>query len=470
VTGNHAIENPPRNQPSADKIPPNEPISNRQYQELESLVSYRKQRTDHFLIAKFRHMLRSRPAPARACFPASSLEVAASRTNRPTPRLESLISYRKQRLGRSSNRPQNADLKFSLSCASNSKFLLPPSESSVRTAFAANRSALPLLECTFAFSSHMTPLFGKSNRSLLERLKDSVSKTRSEFSARVEQLFTGNRPVDPALLAHLEAALLSADIGVGTTKEVLASLRRQVTEQKLSGTEQLKQELKNQLVQVLTTSSSSAPVKNSVETDSPRVIFVVGVNGTGKTTTIGKLAHRLKSEGKSVLLCAADTFRAAAIEQLEVWARRAGVEIIKQKAGSDPASVVFDGISAASAKRVDVIVVDTAGRLHTKSNLMAELEKMKRTAAKLVPGAPHEILLVMDATTGQNGLAQAREFTGHVGVTGIVLTKLDGTAKGGIVVALTRELNLPVQYVGTGEQIDDLVPFDAQTYVNSLID
>jgi len=316
----------------------------------------------------------------------------------------------------------------------------------------------------------MTPLFGKSNRSLLERLKDSVSKTRSEFSARVEQLFTGNRPVDPALLAHLEAALLSADIGVGTTKEVLASLRRQVTEQKLSGTEQLKRELKNLLVQVLTASSSSAPVKNRVETDSPRVIFVVGVNGTGKTTTIGKLAHRLKSEGRSVMLCAADTFRAAAIEQLEVWARRAGVQIIKQKAGSDPAAVVFDGITVARAKGVDAVIVDTAGRLHTKSNLMAELEKMKRTASKLVPGAPHEMLLVMDATTGQNGLAQAREFTGHVGVTGIVLTKLDGTAKGGIVVAITRELSLPVQYIGTGEQIDDLVPFDAQTYVNSLID
>lgn len=312
-------------------------------------------------------------------------------------------------------------------------------------------------------------MFEKSGGSLLDRFKKSVAKTRSEFSARVEQLLTGNRPVDPELLAKLEAALLTADIGVATTKEVLTALRRQVTEQKLSGTEPLKQELKNQLVRILAVSPPAA-AKNNGEPASPRVIFVVGVNGTGKTTTIGKLAHRLKSEGRSVMLCAADTFRAAAIEQLEVWSRRAEVEISKQKAGSDPAAVVFDGISAARAKGADAVIVDTAGRLHTKSNLMAELEKMKRTAAKIVPGAPHEILLVMDATTGQNGLSQAREFTGHVRVTGIVLTKLDGTAKGGIVVAISRELGLPIRYVGTGEQIDDLVPFDAQTYVNSLFD
>jgi fused signal recognition particle receptor len=202
----------------------------------------------------------------------------------------------------------------------------------------------------------------------------------------------------------------------------------------------------------------------------PRVMFVVGVNGTGKTTTIGKLANRLKKEGASVVLCAADTFRAAAIEQLEVWGRRTGVEVIKQKSGADPAAVVYDGLAAAKARAADVAIVDTAGRLHTKSNLMTELEKMKRTAAKVIPGAPHDVLLVLDATTGQNGLNQAREFWSHAGVTGIVLTKLDGTAKGGIVVAIARELNLPIQFVGTGEQIDDLVPFDAQTYVNSLFD
>ncbi|HVA18404.1 MAG TPA: signal recognition particle-docking protein FtsY [Candidatus Dormibacteraeota bacterium] len=317
----------------------------------------------------------------------------------------------------------------------------------------------------------MITLFGKPEETVLERLKNSVAKTRTELSARVEQLLTGDRPVDPALLAQLEAALLSADIGVGTTKEVLASLRRQVTEQKLTGSAALKLELKNQLVSIL----AAAPVPRNGDSGAsaaaaPRVIFVVGVNGTGKTTTIGKLANRLRAEGRSVMLCAADTFRAAAIEQLEVWAKRSGVELIKQKAGSDPAAVVFDGLTAARGKNVDAVIVDTAGRLHTKSNLMAELEKMKRTAAKLVPGAPHDVLLVMDATTGQNGLAQAREFTGHVGVTGIVLTKLDGTAKGGIVIAISRELGLPIRFVGTGEQIDDLVPFDAQTYVNSLFD
>jgi fused signal recognition particle receptor len=202
----------------------------------------------------------------------------------------------------------------------------------------------------------------------------------------------------------------------------------------------------------------------------PRVVFVVGVNGTGKTTTIGKLAHRLRAEGASVLLCAGDTFRAAAVEQLAIWASRTGAQLIKQKSGADPAAVVYDGLTAALARSVDVVIVDTAGRLHTKSNLMAELDKMKRTATKIIPGAPHEVLLVMDATTGQNGLAQAREFTATAGVTGIVLTKLDGTAKGGIIVAITRELGLPVQYVGTGETIEDLVPFDAETFVSSLFD
>jgi fused signal recognition particle receptor len=320
----------------------------------------------------------------------------------------------------------------------------------------------------------MISLFGKSGGSLLDRLKQSVSKTRTELSARVEQLLTGNRPVDPELLKQLESALLSADIGVRTTKEVLAALREQVNEHKISDAAALKEELKRQIVKILVASDTSsggltaAPAGGAV--GAPRVLFVVGVNGTGKTTTIGKLANRLKKEGARVVLCAADTFRAAAIEQLEVWARRSGVEIIKQKSGADPSAVIFDALSAAQSRSADVVIVDTAGRLHTKSNLMAELDKMKRTAAKVVPGAPHDVLLVLDATTGQNGLNQAREFWCHAGVTGIVLTKLDGTAKGGIVVAIARELNLPIRFVGTGEQIDDLVPFDAQTYVNSLFD
>jgi fused signal recognition particle receptor len=313
----------------------------------------------------------------------------------------------------------------------------------------------------------MITLFGPPEPTLLERLKDSVGKTRTELAAKVEQILTGDRPVDPELLHQLESALLSADIGVRTTKEILAALRQQVNEHKLTGSKDLRRELKNQILKIL-----SAPAANSDGrvTVAPRVLFVVGVNGTGKTTTIGKLANRLKKEGATVLLCAADTFRAAAIEQLEVWGRRAGVEVIKQKSGADPSAVIFDALTAAAARGTDAVIVDTAGRLHTKSNLMAELEKMKRTAMKIVPGAPHDVLLVLDATTGQNGLNQAREFWNHAGVTGIVLTKLDGTAKGGIVVAITRELNLPIRFVGTGEQMDDLVPFDAQTYVNSLFD
>ena len=320
----------------------------------------------------------------------------------------------------------------------------------------------------------MITLFGNEKRepTLLERLKQSVTKTRTELSARVEQLLTGDRPVDPALLKQLETALLSADIGTRTTREVIAAMREQVNQHKLEGSAALKTALKDQIRAILAAPAAAQANGNGAgaTAPAPRVVFVVGVNGTGKTTTIGKLANRLKKEGASVMLCAADTFRAAAIEQLEVWGRRSGVEVIKQKSGADPSAVIFDALAAARARGVDLVVVDTAGRLHTKSNLMAELDKMKRTAAKVVPGAPHDVLLVLDATTGQNGLNQAREFWSTAGVTGIVLTKLDGTAKGGIVVAIARELNLPIRYVGTGEQIDDLVPFDAQTYVDSLFD
>jgi fused signal recognition particle receptor len=309
----------------------------------------------------------------------------------------------------------------------------------------------------------MISLFGKPEPTLLEKLKQSVTKTRTELAAKVEQILTGDRPVDPELLKELESALLSADLGVRTTKEVIVALREQVNQHKLQGSKQLKEELKTQITKILAAPPAST---NGHAGISPQVLFVVGVNGTGKTTTIGKLANRLKKEGANVVLCAADTFRAAAIEQLEVWAGRAGVDLIKQKSGSDPSAVIFDALTAARARSADMVIVDTAGRLHTKSNLMAELEKMKRTAAKIVPGAPHDVLLVLDATTGQNGLNQAREFWSHAGVTGIVLTKLDGTAKGGIVVAIARELNLPIRFVGTGEQMDDLVPFDAKTYVN----
>ena len=321
----------------------------------------------------------------------------------------------------------------------------------------------------------MITLFGneKKEPTLLERLKQSVTKTRTELAARVEQLLTGDRPVDPALLKQLETALLGADIGTRTTREVIAAMRQQVTEHKLEGSAALKKVLKEQIRAILVAPAASQANGNGTAVaaaPAPRVLFVVGVNGTGKTTTIGKLANRLKKDGADVMLCAADTFRAAAIEQLEVWGRRSGAEVIKQKSGADPSAVIFDALSAARARSADLVIVDTAGRLHNKANLMAELDKMKRTAAKVIPGAPHDVLLVLDATTGQNGLNQAREFWSTAGVTGIVLTKLDGTAKGGIVIAIARELNLPIRYVGTGEQIDDLVPFDAQTYVDSLFD
>jgi fused signal recognition particle receptor len=314
----------------------------------------------------------------------------------------------------------------------------------------------------------MISLFGKPEPSLVERLKKSVGKTRSEIAARVEGLFGGDRRLDAEQLKRLENALLAADLGVRTTRELLDAVRQAPADSSPRDPEQLRGALKHQLLEVLRT----VPVKpnGAGPEHRPWVIFVIGVNGTGKTTTIGKLAHRLRREGSTVLLCAADTFRAAAIEQLAVWAERTGAELIKQKAGADPAAVVYDGLAAARARGVDAVIVDTAGRLHTKSNLMAELDKMKRTAAKLVPGAPHDVLLVLDATTGQNGLTQAREFTAAVGVTGVVLTKLDGTARGGIVVPIVRELGLPVRYVGTGETADDLVPFDAQTFVNSLFD
>jgi len=322
----------------------------------------------------------------------------------------------------------------------------------------------------------MFSLFGKKDKtekaepSLLERLKASVTKTKAALAETVDAIFLGERAIDPSILKQLETALISADVGVKTTREVLDSVKEKLDRNALSNSAQLKQEIKSQIARILKPATELDLGAASNNGSGPRVVFIVGVNGVGKTTSIGKLANRLRQQGLNVVLCAADTFRAAAIEQLEIWAQRNGVEVVKQKSGADPAAVVFDAVAAAKSRNADAVIVDTAGRLHTKSNLMAELEKMKRTAAKVIPGAPHDVLLVMDATTGQNGLSQAREFTSAVGVTGIILTKLDGTAKGGIVVAISRELGLPIRFVGTGEQIDDLVPFDAETYVNSLFD
>ncbi len=320
----------------------------------------------------------------------------------------------------------------------------------------------------------MLSLFAKPEKtepSLLERLKASVAKTKAALAESVDNIFLGEKQIDFKVLKHLEGALLSADLGVKTTREILDAVKEKLDRNALSDAAQLKREIKSQVTRILQSPNGAGHQTAAASGASgPRVVFIVGVNGAGKTTSIGKLANRLRQQNLNVVLCAADTFRAAAIEQLEIWAKRNSVEVIKQKPGADPAAVVFDAVSAAKSRGADVVLVDTAGRLHTKSNLMAELEKMKRTAAKVIPGAPHDVLLVMDATTGQNGLAQAREFTGAVGVTGIVLTKLDGTAKGGIVVAISRELGLPIRFVGTGEQINDMVPFDAETYAASLFD
>jgi fused signal recognition particle receptor len=310
----------------------------------------------------------------------------------------------------------------------------------------------------------------KEGGSLLDRLKQSISKTRTQISSKVEDLISGEKKIDPQLLTKLENTLLAADLGPRTTHQILEAVRQRLERHALTSVADLKAELKNQLLYALRIVPSANGTSATAEKPRPNVIFVVGVNGTGKTTTIGKLAHRFRQNGKNVVLAAGDTFRAAAIEQLGVWAARTGSEIVKTKSGGDPAAVVYDALSSARARNADIVIVDTAGRLHNKMNLMAELDKMKRTATKIIPGAPHEVLLVMDATTGQNGLSQAREFTATAGVTGIVLTKLDGTAKGGIVVAITRELGLPVQYVGTGESMEDLVPFDAETFVSSLFD
>jgi fused signal recognition particle receptor len=301
--------------------------------------------------------------------------------------------------------------------------------------------------------------------SFLDRMKEAVTRTRENLSERIEEVVSFGKEIDRNTLDDLEATLLGADLGTTTTHEVLEKLREKADRKQIGNVDELKRLLKEEILAILNTADSQ-PVARVDGT--PEVILVVGVNGTGKTTTIGKLAQVLRSEGKTVLLCAADTFRAAAIEQLEVWGQRTGTEVIRTKAGGDPSAVLYDALQAASARHTDYVIVDTAGRLHTKTNLMAELEKMRRTAQRIIPGAPHETLLVMDATTGQNGLQQARMFTDSAGVTGIVLTKLDGTAKGGVVVAISRELGVPVRYVGVGEKAGDLLPFDPRDFVDSL--
>src|SRR5712691_693287 len=302
------------------------------------------------------------------------------------------------------------------------------------------------------------------------RFRRAVAATRESLSEKLDTVFQGRKQIDEVLLEELEEALIATDIGVPTTLEILETVRREVARKQINDIEALKQAIKVELLKILEASERRGVASETAVPDhvAPYVMMIVGVNGVGKTTTIGKLAQRIKAEGNDVLICAADTFRAAATDQLAIWAGRTGVPLIQQKQGTDPAAVLFDSMKAAKARGSDVLIVDTAGRLHNKSNLMAELEKMKRVAGREVEGAPHETLLVVDAVTGQNGLEQARQFLKVAGVTGIVLTKLDGTAKGGIAVAIANELSLPIRYAGIGEKVDDLVVFDPELYVSGL--
>lgn len=299
------------------------------------------------------------------------------------------------------------------------------------------------------------------------RLKKGLMKTRHALSDNIASLFLGKKTIDQATLEELEALLLTSDVGVTVTQEIISYLTESLKRNQLQDATLVWEELKNYLEQIL------VPVEKPLiasATDKPYVILLVGINGAGKTTTIGKLAKHLQNEGKKVMLAAGDTFRAAAVEQLQVWGERNDIPVIAQASGADSAAVVFDALQAAKARGVDVLIADTAGRLHTKDNLMAELQKIKRVLGKLDPNAPHEVMLVLDASLGQNALIQARQFLQAVGVTGITLTKLDGTAKGGIIFAISRELKLPIRFIGVGEQIDDLRTFSAKDFINALMD
>jgi fused signal recognition particle receptor len=304
-----------------------------------------------------------------------------------------------------------------------------------------------------------------------DRLRQGLSRTKQQLVERFDEIVQRadaperrGRPVDAETIEALEELLISADVGVAATDRIVSSVSSRARQSGESLRELVKQELRS----IFEAAAAAAPSAES--SSGPTVILIVGVNGTGKTTTVGKLANLMKGEGKAPLVCAADTFRAAAVEQLEIWARRAGVDIVRAREGADPAAVVFDAISSGKAKGRDPILVDTAGRIHTRVNLMNELEKIRRIAAREVPGAPQQVLLVLDATVGQNGVSQAREFMGVAGVNGIVLAKLDGTAKGGVAVAIAHDLKLPIRYVGVGEGIDDLIPFSAAEYVDALFE
>ncbi len=304
----------------------------------------------------------------------------------------------------------------------------------------------------------------EEKKGFFKRLKEGLFKTHQGLVVKIDQIVAGKKKIDDDLLSELEETLITSDIGVSTAQLLLDHVTQKVRRKELEDADLLKKTLQEQMYQILLPQEKPIPLAGA----RPYVIMVVGVNGTGKTTTIGKMAQKFAAQGKSVLMAAADTFRAAAIEQLEIWAQRAGCEVIRQKSGSDPSAVVFDALKAAQSRNTEVVLVDTAGRLHTKINLMEELKKVRRIMERELPGSPHEVLLVLDATTGQNAIAQAKMFTKTVGVTGIVLSKLDGTAKGGILVAISNELKIPIRYIGIGEKIDDLREFNAREFVDAL--
>jgi fused signal recognition particle receptor len=306
-----------------------------------------------------------------------------------------------------------------------------------------------------------------SSEGFVYRLRKGLTKTRSEFSGRLNTLLLGRKEIDEYLLDDLEEILFTSDLGVATTQELIDLVRQGVSRKELDRPDKVKEVLREHIQGFLTVSPRD---HRSPDRGEPVVILFIGVNGVGKTTSIGKMAHHFKEEGKSVMLVAADTFRAAAVEQLEIWANRVGADFVRQKEGADPSAVAYDAIAAALARKIDVVLIDTAGRLHTKSNLMDELKKTHRVVGRKQTGAPHEVWLVLDATTGQNAISQAEIFHESLGVTGIILTKLDGTAKGGIVVGITHQLGLPVRYIGIGEKVDDLRPFDPKQFVDAIFE
>lgn len=308
-------------------------------------------------------------------------------------------------------------------------------------------------------------LFGKKEK---ESLDQGLQKTKEGFLSKITRAFAGKSTVDAEVLDQLEEALIGADVGLETTVEIIGRIEKRVAKDKYVGTSELNQILQEEIQGILTDKPEDPSVYPMQSSKKPFVILVVGVNGVGKTTTIGKLAHQFKSAGKSVMLGAADTFRAAAVDQLTIWSERIGVPIVKKEMGSDPASVAFDAVNSAVAKQADILIIDTAGRLHTKTHLMEELSKIKRVIQKVIPDAPHEVLLVLDGSTGQNAVEQAKHFTAATEVTGLVITKLDGTAKGGVVLAIAHQFKIPVRYIGVGEKTEDLLHFDRKEFVSSL--